>query len=235
MLELDSGAGMYIGTVCKNAVALANEKNTAVHFCFNDTHVVVQPNELAEDVQNRWDKDRTEAYEKWIASPEYAEREAQREAKDKRLLAAVFKEDAQTEEAMRDAKVPWPYTKQQLSDYIESLVNRDHNYGTCVYALSMAAEAAFNYVAHKLGVTGFQSSCADLDFIRRVRSMEGPFILLKAEDMVYPQYDLEEKLRKAMESWKPWVKEQAQKNLDKDSEHCHPDVVAHWKKLTEEK
>ena len=34
-------------------------------------------------------------------------------------------------------------------------------------------------------MTGFQVSCADLDISKRLRGIKGPFILLKAEDMLY--------------------------------------------------
>ena len=95
---------------------------------------------------------------------------------------------------MRAEKAPWPKTLEELNEYITSLTDRQHDYGTCVYAMSLAAVAAFQHVASKLGVTGFQASCADLDILRRTRSMEGPFIILKAEDMCYPQYDLKENL-----------------------------------------
>jgi hypothetical protein len=132
---------------------------------------------------------------------------------------------------LRDAKVPSPLTKEQLGEYIESLVNRSHDYGTCVYAMSMAATAAFNYVAGQLSVTGFQASCADLDILRRTRSLNGPFIILKGEDMLFPQYDLQERLAEVMVQWRPWVKEEAEKNLAKGESYVHPDVLAHWKKL----
>ena len=61
------------------------------------------------------------------------------------------------EQDMRAAEVPSAGTIGELSDYIESLVQQEHDYGTCVYAMSMAATSAFNYVAHQLGVTGFQA------------------------------------------------------------------------------
>jgi hypothetical protein len=82
---------------------------------------------------------------------------------------------------------------------------------------------------------GFQASCADLDFLRRTRSMDGPFIILKAEDMLYPQYDLPEKLREAMESWKEWAAEECAKKLEKSGEEAHPKVKAHWERLASHK
>lgn len=146
-----------------------------------------------------------------------------------------MKSASTTEAEMRDEKAPWPNTLELLNEYITSLVDRQHDYGTCVYAMSLSAVAAFQHVASKLGVTGFQASCADLDILRRTRSLDGPFIILKAEDMLYPQYDLPEKLRKAMESWKEWAAEECAKELEKSGEQVHPDVKAHWERLASHK
>jgi hypothetical protein len=207
-----------------------NLKHHPVHFIFNKIDVTAYPSESAEIVQNRWDVDREAAAKSYREHPDRIKEEKERERKDKEARAAHMVESAKTEAEMREAKVPWPLTPEQLTEYVESLVHKTHDYGTCCYAMSMAAEAAFNYVAHCLGVTGFQSSCADLDFLRRTRSMKGPFMILKAEDMLYPQYDLPEKLAKAMEEWKPWLKEEAAKKLNGNST-AHPNVISHWKEL----
>lgn len=142
-----------------------------------------------------------------------------------------MKANAMTEAEMRDTTAPTPETTEQLGEYIASLVERQHDYGTCVYAMSLAAAAAFNYVAGKLGVTGFQASCADLDFIRRTRMMAGPFILLKAEEMCYPQYDLPGKLREAMQGWMPWAAKECAIKLKTCDGNVHPAVKEHWQKL----
>lgn len=139
-----------------------------------------------------------------------------------------------TEQEMREAVVPTPESIQDLAHYIESLIGQEHDYGTCVYAMSMAATAAFNLVASRLGVTGFQASCADLDIIRRTRLIDGPFMLIKGADMLYPQYNLHNKLSEAMLEWGGWAKEQAQKKLKEHegSENTvHPNVLLHWKTL----
>ena len=141
-----------------------------------------------------------------------------------------MKSKSKTEEELRKEKAPWPKTIEELSEYITSLVERDHDYGTCVYAMSLAATAAFYHVSTKLGVTGFQASCADLDFLKRTRHLDGPFMIIKGEDMLYPQYNLQENLREAMESWKEWAAKEAKKNLE-TSDGAHPSVVAHWKEL----
>jgi hypothetical protein len=94
---------------------------------------------------------------------------------------------APDEKAMRDAEVPWPKSMDELAGYIDGLVERPHDYGTCVYAMSMAATAAFHYVSHRLGVTGFQASCADMDILRRTRGL-GWGKILDYENLLYPQY-----------------------------------------------
>jgi len=139
-----------------------------------------------------------------------------------------------TEAELRAATVPTAETPEALSAYIASLVDRPHDYGTCVYAMSMAAVAAFNYVAHHLGVTGFQAGCADLDIIRRTRRIDGPFIILQAEDMLYPQYDVHRKLREFIADVQPWCREQAtQKLAEPANAHAHPNVRAHWERLAQ--
>lgn len=230
-LELDDTyAGMHINTACENAITAADEANKPVHFKFNDTPVVVQPGETVKTVVARWDAEREAAHQKWINSDEYKEQEARREAEAKAAREAVMVDKSVGETEMREADVPWPKTEKQLLEYIKSLVERQHDYGTCVYAASMAATAAFYYVSGQLGITGFQASCADLDFIRRSRHIKGPFILLKGEDALYPQYDLHEKLNKALEEWEPWLKEEAEKKLT-ESGMAHPNVREHWKTL----
>ncbi len=141
-------------------------------------------------------------------------------------------ETATTETELREAKVPWPHTEAELLSYIQSLLALQHDYGTCVYAMSMAAVATFNYVSHVLGVTGFQASCADLDIVRRTRMIDSPFALVKAEDMLYPQYDIMAKVQRYLKDWEPWAKEEAIKKLqDTPNDQCAESVIEHWQRL----
>lgn len=135
------------------------------------------------------------------------------------------------EKGLREAEAPTPDTMAELAGVIEGLVHREHDYGTCVYAMSIAATAAFNHVARKLGVTGFQASCADLDIIKRTRRLKGPFSLVRLEDTLYPQYDVPGRLAEFIADNREWQREEAQKLLDKRSAEAHPNVVAHWRKL----
>lgn len=137
-----------------------------------------------------------------------------------------------TEQEMRESEAPSPTTAEELAEYVNYLVDMQHDYGTCVYAMSLAATAAFNHVASKLGVTGFQAGCAEMDILRRTRSLQGPFLLVEASNALYPQYDLVGKLQEVMKEWSPWLAEQAQKKLDENTaDHAHPGVVAHWQEL----
>jgi len=138
-----------------------------------------------------------------------------------------------TEEELRESKAPWPKTEEELIEYIRSLVDLKHDYGTCVYAISLSAVAAFNYVASKLGCTGFQASCADLDILKRTRSMEGPFMIVDLNKYLFPQYDLRNELEEFISKNMDWVKEQAKKRLAEDNEYTAKSVLAHWKALAE--
>lgn len=146
-----------------------------------------------------------------------------------------------TEASMRAETAPTPKTAKELAAYIDSLTAGEHDYGTCVYAMSLAATAAYSYVASKLGVSGMQAECADLDIIRRTRDIAGPFMLIAADDCLYPQYDSPVvKAAEARAKWAPWLKQEAARLLaEKHSPHVpygiSPQVVAHWKKLAKAK
>lgn len=138
------------------------------------------------------------------------------------------------EQEMRDATVPTFNTLDEVRDYIASLVAGQHDYGTCVYAMSMAATAAFNHVASVLGVTGFQASCADMDVLRRTRGWEWGR-LMDYTKLLYPQYhnseafptigDLLDDPKTIAELGKRAAK------LLAESEHAAPTVRAHWQML----
>jgi len=93
-----------------------------------------------------------------------------------------------TEQEMRDTKAPTHDTERQLMEYITGLASQDHDYGTCVYAMSLAATATFNFMARRLGVTGSQASCADLDILKRTRRYKQGFRILDYSNLMYPQY-----------------------------------------------
>lgn len=135
-----------------------------------------------------------------------------------------------TEAEMRDSVAPTLKTVGELRDYIAHLLDRPHDYGTCVYAMSLAATAAFNHVATVLGVTGFQASCADLDILKRTRGLKHGFLILDADNLLYPQYDIPGKVADWVEKTRPTLADEARRLL-KDSATASPDVIERWREL----
>lgn len=136
-----------------------------------------------------------------------------------------------TEQELREAAVPSLSTTAEVAAYIDKLTERPHDYATCVYAMSMAAVAAYQHVASKLGVTGFQASMADMDILRRTRGLEAG-ILLNFDNALYPQYDLQDKLARALSDARPWLAEKAAEKLA-EGRDAVPSVIAHWQRLAD--
>jgi hypothetical protein len=137
-----------------------------------------------------------------------------------------------TEAQMRDEKVPTFKSVEEMAEYVRALVEGEHDYGTCVHAMSMAATAAFNFVAGQLGVTGFQASCAELDVLRRTRGWEWGRILDYSE-LLYPQYVDEDHFPSARKVIRDNAAEFAKRARARLAEgrDAHPRVVAHWEWL----
>lgn len=230
MKKLDIMVGTAIDGAVARALAESIRDRADVCFDFNGVTVVVAPADTLESVVKRFHKQMDDAHEELVSSPEYKAAQEKAAADLRARMAAPMKEKASSEAEMRETESPWPLTMAQLTEYVESVTARPHDYGTCIYAMSLGALAAFNYVAGKLGVSGFQSSCADLDFLRRNRGIKGPFILLRAEDALYPQYDLPERLSEALREWQPWLAEQAVVKLQ-ETPDASPRVKKHWRRL----
>lgn len=137
-----------------------------------------------------------------------------------------------TEQEMRAATVPTFDTEEQLTEYIRNLVGQEHDYGTCAYAMSMAATAAFQFVAKRLNVTGFQASCADLDVLRRTRDLEWGCVQ-NFKDLLYPQ------LAHKFPGWDALLQEhryelgRRARKLLAENLNAAPEVRAHWAVLAE--
>ncbi len=140
-----------------------------------------------------------------------------------------------TEEQLRNATTPTPENIDQLTSFIIMLVERQHEYGTCPYAMSIAAEATFNYIARQLGATGFQTSCGDMDFIRRTRHFKHGYSITDYSKLLYPQYLNDEYFpnwKQLIEKNKEHLAKTAKEFLaEKDSDSVHKEVLAHWKCL----
>ena len=139
-----------------------------------------------------------------------------------------------------EGKTPTPKSEDELVAYIrtmrewpESATEPGEGYGRCVYAMSNAAVAAFNYIASALGVTGFQASCADLDILNQLRGYKHGFIVLDGNNLLYPQYDIRAKVDEWIAETRPRLADEARKLLA-ESPNAHPNVVAHWQSLADE-
>lgn len=141
-----------------------------------------------------------------------------------------------TEQEMRDMKAPSPKTWDELRDFCEPLfAKEDDDYGKAVYCMSLAATAMFNFAAHKVGASGFQASCADLDILRRTRLMEHGFQIVDYSNALYPQYvtgndDDHAALRAIFPQIAPHLAKEAKKRLGEDRS-AHPNVIEHWKRI----
>lgn len=137
------------------------------------------------------------------------------------------------EKECRELNIPYFDSIEELKEFIESLDTLNNDYGTAAYSMSLAGVAAFNYIAHRFGCTGFQAGYADLDMIRRIRLIKGPFMIIDLENYLYPQYNLQERLNEFIKESNDWIIEQAKNNL-KENPGAHPNVINHWKKLAKE-
>lgn len=136
-----------------------------------------------------------------------------------------------TESQLRSFSPSQSRSLDELKDLIGSLTDAVHDYGSCVYAMSIAAEAAFNYVANRLGVTVFQASCADLDIIRRTRSIKTSFTIVTPDDYLCPQYACKHsELKEKMEREAASIALERMRTK-KDSEFTSAEVALHWAEL----
>lgn len=141
------------------------------------------------------------------------------------------------EEGMRDAKVPQMEGESDLAEFIDVMVSREHDYGTAARAMSCAAVAAFNYVAGKVGASGFQASCADLDILRQTRGWEWGKIL-DFDKLLYPQYVTNPNefpsAQRLLGEHREELAKRAQRKID-EAAATHisvaDDVAAHWRWL----
>lgn len=140
-----------------------------------------------------------------------------------------------TEQELKTYKIEWPKTEEEMLAIIRPLIKRSHDYGTCVYAMAIAAEAAFKYVSSELGATGFQAGCADMEALKRLRGLKHGFAMIDYNNILFPQLSTPDHFPTAesiLESNKKYFKEEAQKLMDEgDKDQVHVDVWNHWERL----
>lgn len=142
-----------------------------------------------------------------------------------------MKTTSTNEKELQAEVAPWPETMAELTEYIQSLEALPADYGMAVYVASLSAAATLNYLGKTKGMTGFQMSCVDLDILRRMRGLDCPFMIIKAHDMLYPQYDIAEQVAEALNKWRPWAIKQATVLLMDARDGVHPAVLARWKEF----
>lgn len=228
MLTLDLLGGTHVRDAIREAVDSAIDGS--VRFVHNDRELVVSPGWTYGEACAEWERLHgdpvlTPEQERQNAADELARMESEH-------AAAIASAGVATEEELREQDVPWPASIDELTAYITSLAKRPHDYGTCVYAASMAAVAAFYYVLGTLGMTGFQAGCAEMDFIRRTRRLKHGFRILDLGNLLYPQNCNAEHFP----SWEDCLRNKdvaaalakaARKNLD-ENPHAAPEVRNHW-------
>lgn len=228
MVTLDLLGGTNVSDAIRQAVDAAIQE--PVRFDHNGRELIVAPGWTYGDACAEWER----LHGTPVLTPEQEQQQAADELE--RLTAeqasAITAAGVATEQELCDQDVPVPDSMDALTQYITTLVDRPHDYGTCVYAASMAAVAAFQYVAGRLGMTGFQAGCADMDFIRRTRRLEHGFRLIDLGNLLCPQYCNAEHFP----SWKDCLRDKdvaaaiakvARKNLDENPD-AQPAVRNHW-------
>jgi Cu2+-containing amine oxidase len=166
-IQVVSQVGDHIADTAGHAVQTAIVLGRSVTLCHNDHQILVYPDATIDGVINAVYECCRRAARKYAESPEgkaAAAEQAREQAEQEAREAAGPVHDR---EAMIKSAVPWPATAKELEETIAGYVNGTHTYDTAALAMSLAATAAFNYVAKVLGTTGFQAGCAVADFKHR--------------------------------------------------------------------
>jgi hypothetical protein len=129
-----------------------------------------------------------------------------------------------------------PTTVDELAAFISETLAAQHDYESSAQALHDITAAAFNVAASELGNTGFQASWAALRLLSTVNGYDGPYAVLKAEDMVFPQYPTPVERAAALErEWLPWAADRAREKLADDGGVAPAaSVREHWELLDRE-
>jgi hypothetical protein len=119
----------------------------------------------------------------------------------------------------------------RLIAHIRERANAGHDYNSSAEAVRDTAIEAFNLMGDLLGITGFQAGWAALEAYAKVQQIDGPLIMLKGEDLLYPQYDIPAKVATWIAEQEEWLEEQATQKLVNAGEDVHPAVRRHWEDL----
>lgn len=110
-------------------------------------------------------------------------------------------------------------------------------YGKAVEAMWRSAYVTHEYVASQLGVTGFQHSMSSLTLLGALNGIDGPYMLITVNDVLYPQYDVVGRVAEFLnsEDVRKWLVEQAKEKLAEfeavDGGFASSVVAAHWRTI----
>ena len=121
---------------------------------------------------------------------------------------------------------------ENLEEYINSLIENNQDYNTTVDAVAKAGLAAMYIMSHKLGITGFQASCALWAVIRewQYSSNKTGMRMINFDDLLQPQYK-DKMTTIPKDVWENLQKE-ASDNLSRNKD-AHPAVIAHWQSIVQ--
>lgn len=123
-------------------------------------------------------------------------------------------------------------TLDDLIDLIKGLSTKSHDYNSSAEAMVTATVAVFEFMGRSVGATGFQGDWASLEILRKIKRIKGPFGIVSANNMLYPQYNEVEKVKKWQKEWAGWLKDEAVKSLE-DPGLAVLSVTSHWKSLVQ--
>lgn len=129
----------------------------------------------------------------------------------------------------------FPKTKEDFDRYLKELESKNHTYETITDALTDATLAFFNYFAVKHAMTSYQCSWSELQFLRKSRGMEAPFMIIDSSKMLYPQYDLHKDLNEFLENSMEELSKIAQKNIENRDEYVCESVLNRWNEIAKYK
>lgn len=139
-----------------------------------------------------------------------------------------------------DGKPEFSYRKcntiEELSQYLKELIDYKHDYNTSGYSIVKALLATEMMMAHQVGTTGTQHGYANVAYITETRGSKTGCAILNFDDMMYPQYNLLEKVKGWLDDHKTsehFIKE-VEKKIKEDDESdfkAHPEVRDHWERL----
>ena len=130
-------------------------------------------------------------------------------------------------------------TIDEIVSYMNELETVGKGYENSIKATGLAAVAAAWIMCKKLGLTGFQASCVNFEFLKEwfYSSNKSGIGIIDYDNMLYPQYKYKFEKTISEDMWNS-IRQAAIDNI-KEVEETHSPVSKrvynHWKKIAEGK